>query len=995
MGRTSLRSVLLAALAGSLAACSGGGGGDDGPPPPPAASVPMPLMTSPANGETGVPVDAILMAVFDQDLNSSTIHSGSVTLRAGDGTPVDGTVLSNSNAIEFAPFDLLEEGTLYSLQLSGEIRGVQGLPIDPLLVSFETVDQAAPTVEETLPADGAIDVARTIDPSVRFDSALDGATIGAASVSLSGPEGLVPGTPDHDATTNTVIFRPDEDLASGSAYTLTLAPTIAGANGTPIEALSVSFTTESAPRPVVVSTDPADGATGVALDVRPSVTFDLDLDPATVSQLSVDLTGPSGGELGDAFYDVASRRVRFVPSASELESGGLYTLSLSSDIVGQNGTAIEPFTLSFRTVSIKPQVVSTTPLNGATGQPLGVAVSVTFDAELDGATVNAGSVLFQGPGASQSGPPTYDPATFTIRYDHGGLEPGSTYTLSLSDQIRGASGARIDPFTLTFSTVLRPTIVQTLPSDGSIDVQREGLVCQVLFDRAMDASSIESAGAIKLMRAGSQVPANVRLGANGTTAELEPLVALDMLGGYRLRIGPGVRAADGVTLGSAATFDFETADGAWDSSSVLIAPGQAGSDAKPDIALSASGEATAVFLDHGIGGFVSGARYDPASAMPWLAPEALDDHSSIEGLQVETDDAGRAIAAWRFGSEIRINVYDNGWQTASQLISQGNPATGDPVLAMNGSGQAIVAWPREDASFDGSDYDVAFFRLDASGNSGTTGRVNGSALQDPVQDLVLDIDDAGATVIAFTRRLATPGQGEPYRIHAAFTQAFLGAFSPPFTIDNGQLSRDDAVDLTLAVSGGVALAAWVQDSQSCAGCNDWRNRLWANRLDLTIGGWDGPELIDDPNGGNSLKPAASLTPDGSAGMVVWRQEAGVLLREHVGTHAIDTSSILPNGLGNALLLVVDQRPLDLQIALDRGGNGLLVYRTESVPGTFNVVAHRYVQSRDEWSMPGTVESIAASAERPRLSVAATGEAMAIWYAYSSGSPARIEATQFR
>ncbi len=83
------------------------------------------------------------------------------------------------------------------------------------------VDNTAPTVDSTVPADNAVNVAINVWVMATFSEALDNATVDNNSFLLTDAlDNVVAGTVD--VTDNTVIFKPDVFLDNTSTYTATL-----------------------------------------------------------------------------------------------------------------------------------------------------------------------------------------------------------------------------------------------------------------------------------------------------------------------------------------------------------------------------------------------------------------------------------------------------------------------------------------------------------------------------------------------------------------------------------------------------------------------------------------------------------------------------------------------------------------------------------------------------------------------------------------------------
>lgn len=107
-------------------------------------------------------------------------------------------------------------------------------------------DDAAPTVVATEPAADAVE----IDPtglSVQFSEAMDPASLGPATFTLTGPEGDVRGNITYSNLTAT--FTPDTALYYNATYTATLSAAVTDSSGAPLAApYRWSFATPAAPR---------------------------------------------------------------------------------------------------------------------------------------------------------------------------------------------------------------------------------------------------------------------------------------------------------------------------------------------------------------------------------------------------------------------------------------------------------------------------------------------------------------------------------------------------------------------------------------------------------------------------------------------------------------------------------------------------------------------------------------------------------------------------
>jgi alpha-tubulin suppressor-like RCC1 family protein len=102
---------------------------------------PVVVRTSPPSGGRDVPLNASIVIVFSDPIDSATLTTGSVRLLR-DNTPVPGTVrLSDAAGIraEFHPDSLLAGQTMYRLVVTPAVQGVDGAALDSAVdVPFTT-----------------------------------------------------------------------------------------------------------------------------------------------------------------------------------------------------------------------------------------------------------------------------------------------------------------------------------------------------------------------------------------------------------------------------------------------------------------------------------------------------------------------------------------------------------------------------------------------------------------------------------------------------------------------------------------------------------------------------------------------------------------------------------------------------------------------------------------------------------------------------------------
>lgn len=139
-----------------------------------------------------------------------------------------------------------------------------------------------------------------------------------------------------------------------------------------------------------------------------------------------------------------------------------------------------------------PEVISTTPFNGATAVPLDQVISATFNTTLDPLSINA-SVFKLEAAAAVAGSFTYNPLTKSMRFVPDSLlAENTTYRGTISRSIRDLKGNVMQQdYVWTFSTgdVLSPMITCSDPVSDATNVVVTKII-KVCFSMPMQAASI-------------------------------------------------------------------------------------------------------------------------------------------------------------------------------------------------------------------------------------------------------------------------------------------------------------------------------------------------------------------------------------------------------------------------------------------------------------------------------------------------------------------------
>ncbi len=317
------------------------------------------------------------------------------------------------------------------------------------------VDTVPPTVLSTWPAAGATDLSpEGAVVTAMFAEDMDPATVNGTTVVVRDPSGVsVMGTVLYVPTSAT--FTPSGPLAWLTTYTATVTTGVKDLAGNPLSApVSWSFTTAPPPdliRPLVVSYEPAAGAVAVPPDATVRVTFSEPMEAAS-TEAAISLAGPSGAV--PASVSVSGGVATLTP-ASRLADLTLYTATVTTAARDLHGNPLDAgASWSFTTADATPPLIlSVHPPAGVSNVDVGVWVSLVFDDQMDGATVDASSFQVRAPGG----------APLAGRVDFGGnastffpaapLAPDTTYTVTASTGMTDLAGNPLAaPFASTFTT---------------------------------------------------------------------------------------------------------------------------------------------------------------------------------------------------------------------------------------------------------------------------------------------------------------------------------------------------------------------------------------------------------------------------------------------------------------------------------------------------------------------------------------------------------------
>src|ERR1700678_4245205 len=194
----------------------------------PAAPVTPPtvISTVPANAAIGEPINQALTATFSVAMIPTTINATTFTLSSAGNASVTGVVtyVAAGSVAIFKPVASLLPSTVYTATITTGAMDLAGTALAANYVWTFTTGAAAvvtaPTVTSTIPLNSATGVPLNQIVSATFSTAMNPATINAATFSLTGPGATaVTGLVAYAAVGNTLTFTPATNLAPNTLFT--------------------------------------------------------------------------------------------------------------------------------------------------------------------------------------------------------------------------------------------------------------------------------------------------------------------------------------------------------------------------------------------------------------------------------------------------------------------------------------------------------------------------------------------------------------------------------------------------------------------------------------------------------------------------------------------------------------------------------------------------------------------------------------------------------
>jgi hypothetical protein len=560
---------------------------------------------SPSAGATGVATTVAPTATFSRAMDQTTISGTTVTLSSSSGLVAASVAYdATSRTVTLTPSGPLANGVTYTMQLSSAIKSQDGQALAATSWTFTTVS-GAPAIVSKTPTAAANGVATATSVAAAFNRDMKASTLTTSTVTLTGPSGPVTATVTYDATSDTAKLTPAAPLASGTTYTATVSGSVQSSAGVPMGSDATwTFTTTTGPE--VWSTTPADGATGVAMSIVPTVQMSMAVDATTVTSTNVKLIRPDTTLVSiSVAYNATSHVITITPT-SPLDYSGTFTIRLETGITAGGVPMSAQFNATFTTtgtgVATRINAGSTTAYTATSGNVF------SADTGFIGGTARTVTNTITG---------TTDPTLYkserTGTWQYAINVPNGTYDLKLhfveltstacnqrifsvdvlnttlvndisnmdifcqvganKPNIKTISGVMVSARSLRLKAVAgtvgtpeiaaieiiphAPTATPSTPAAGATGVG-VGTTVSAVFSQAMDAASLTPSTVTLTGPGGAAVPATVAYDSASKTVTLTPSAPLAHGTAYTARLDASIRDSFGLLAGSPSTWTFTT-----------------------------------------------------------------------------------------------------------------------------------------------------------------------------------------------------------------------------------------------------------------------------------------------------------------------------------------------------------------------------------------------------------------------------------------------------
>jgi large repetitive protein len=370
-----------------------------------------------------------------------------------------------------------------------------------------------------------------------------GNSVVSGTVTLTGPDGAVPGSVTASNDSLSVTFASSQPLESNTTFSVQVNGLRDSAGNLMTKPFTSTYTTGSAiefTSPTVMTVAPEDGAQGVPVNAHYTVRFSKVMDPASLTPANFILTDDQTGLVvpGMVQTDADGYTASFIPN-TQLSAYDTYTVQLTKGLRDIYANPLDPTVSNYfytsDTVETKaPHMLAVSPANKAANVGTNAKMNILFSEPISVASVASNIQVTSGgqPVAVMMALSTGD-QRLTIT-PSAALAPNATFTVTVGAGIQDVAGNVLDnPGTYSFTTsavkdTSAPANLATDPVNGSTGVPLN-VQLHVVASKPLDATTVTTANAyLYAYQLGSSFPiaGTASLSSDGMTVNVIPAAAL-------------------------------------------------------------------------------------------------------------------------------------------------------------------------------------------------------------------------------------------------------------------------------------------------------------------------------------------------------------------------------------------------------------------------------------------------------------------------------------
>lgn len=314
-------------------------------------------------------------------------------------------------------------------------------------------------------------------------------------------------------------------------------------------------------RPTVTATNPVNQATSISLNTTLSTTFDVAMDPSSITSSTFIVKHGTTNVAGTTSY--SGMTASFAPAA-HLTPNTLYTATITTGVKNTSGTSTaRNFEWTFTTGTIAdiiaPTVTLSNPADSDTDVALNQDIAITFSETIDKTTLSSATFHLKTGTQTIQGVITYSGTTATFNPD-ADLSSNTLHTLTVTTAVKDLSGNSISSnHTVGFTTgaaadILLPMVNATDPLNNATGIARNKVI-GLTFSEEMNPSTINTT-TLTLEEGANAVSGTV--GYSGTTATFTPATLLAANTTYKATIKTGATDVAGNALAANTVWEFTT-----------------------------------------------------------------------------------------------------------------------------------------------------------------------------------------------------------------------------------------------------------------------------------------------------------------------------------------------------------------------------------------------------------------------------------------------------